>query len=135
MAILTRNRSPVIVGAAILAVLFGVLTIISGGRVLFNTDAQQTAGNYVDFVLWFNFGAGFAYVVTGIGLWQLEKWAVRLAGLIAAATLLVFAAFGFHILGGGSYEFRTVAAMGLRSVVWLIIAVAAKRSIANRQSP
>ena len=42
--------------------------------------------------------------------------------------------FGFHILGGGSYEFRTVAAMGLRSVVWLIIAVAALHSIANRKS-
>ena len=117
--------------AAIFAILFGLLTIVSGGRVLFDTEARQAAGNYVEFVLWFNFGAGFVYVTAGAGLWRLKKWAVWLAGLIAAATLLVFAAFGLHILSGGSYEFRTVAAMGLRSIVWLIIAGAAWRSIAN----
>lgn len=128
------NRSWGMRSAAIFAILFGVLTIISGGRVLFNAEARQAAGNYVEFVLWFNFGAGFAYVAAGVGLWRLKRWAVWLAGLIAATTLLVFAAFGLHILSGGSYEFRTVAAMGLRSIVWLIIAAAAWRSIANPAS-
>lgn len=83
----------------------------------------------MEFVLWFNFVAGFAYVAAGLGLWQGRRWAIWLAGGIAAATLAVFAAFGWHIVGGGSFEARTVGAMVLRSLVWLIIAVAAYRQL------
>jgi len=35
--------------------------------------------------------------------------------------LLVFAAFGLHVLTEGAYETRTVAAMTLRSTVWVVI--------------
>ena len=45
--------------------------------------------------------------------------------MIAGLTLVVFAAFGIYILMGGGYEMRTVAAMSLRTVVWLIISAAA----------
>src|SRR5512140_1061656 len=108
---------------AVLAIAFGLLTIVSGGRTLFGAEAvRQSAGAYVPFVLWFNFVAGFAYVVAGAGLWLQRLWAVRLAAAIAAATLLVFAAFGVHVMTGGAYELRTVAAMTLRSLVWLGIA-------------
>jgi hypothetical protein len=108
---------------AVLAIAFGLLTIASGGRTLFGAEAvRQSAGAYVPFVLWFNFAAGFAYVVAGTGLWLQRLWAARLAAGIAAATVLVFAAFGVHVMTGGAYETRTVAAMTLRSVVWLAIA-------------
>jgi hypothetical protein len=101
------------------AVSFGLLTIASGGRVLFGGEAaRQAAGDYVAFVLWFNFIAGFAYVVAGLGLGLRRRWSVPLAALIALATLLVFAAFGLHALAGGAYEARTVAAMSLRALVW-----------------
>jgi hypothetical protein len=115
---------------AVLAIAFGVLTIFSGGRTLFGPEAvRQSAGAYVPFVLWFNFAAGFAYVVAGAGLWLQRLWAARLAAAIAAATLLVFAAFGVHVLTGGAYEMRTVAAMTLRSLVWLGIAWLASRRV------
>ena len=52
-----------------------------------------------------------------------------LASAIATATLLVFAAFGVHVMTGGAYEMRTVAAMTLRSVLWLGIAWLAKRRV------
>ena len=117
---------------AVLAIAFGLLTIASGGRTLFGAEAvRQSAGAYVPFVLWFNFAAGFAYVVAGAGLWLQRLWAVRLAAAIAAATLLVFAAFGVHVMTGGAYEMRTVAAMTLRSVVWLGIAWLASRRAAR----
>ena len=119
--------------ATIVAVVFGALTIISGGSVLFNQAAQQTAGNYVTFVVWFNFLAGFAYIVAGIGLWLLRRWSVWLSFVIAGATLIVLAAFGAYILSGGAYEMRTVAALGLRSVVWLVISTIAYQSL-NRES-
>ena len=110
----------------IVAVGFGILTIKSGGSVLFiDGEARQAAGHYVGFVLWFNFMAGFAYIVAGLGLWLGKRWATNLAIAIAVATILVFAAFGIHVLTGGNYEVRTVVAMSLRSTVWIAIAVTA----------
>ena len=123
------KRSRWVGGLAIFAILFGLLTIVSGGRALFNAEGQQAAGNYVGFVLWFNFLAGFAYVVAGVGLWRMQRWSMWLAFAIAAGSLVVLAAFGLHVLTGGSYEMRTVAAMILRTVVWLIISAVAYKNL------
>ncbi len=110
----------------IIAIIFGVMTIKSGSAVLFFDDAaREAAGNYVAFVLWFNFIAGFFYIVAGIGLWLKRAWASKLAIIIAALTTITFAAFGIYILMGGSYELRTVIAMTLRSVIWIVIAFVA----------
>lgn len=114
--------------AALVALAFGALTVASGARVLFGSEATRAAaGAYVPFVLWFNFVAGFAYIAAGAGLWLWRRWAARLAIGIAAATALVFAAFGVHIVMGGAFEPRTVAAMTLRTAFWIAIAVAAQR--------
>ena len=127
------KQSPWLRTSAVVAILFGVLTIISGGRTLFNAVAQQQAGNYVPFVLWFNFLAGFAYVVAGAGLWFRQRWSIWLASAIAAATLVVFAALGLQIWAGGPYEMRTVGAMGLRVVIWLLITAVAYGTRTNHQ--
>lgn len=114
--------------ASIVAVLFGLLTIWEGGAVLFWSEAaRRAAGQYVPFVVWFNFLAGFAYVVAGSGLWFRQRWAASLTFVIAAATLTVFIAFGVHVASGGGYEPRTIVAMSLRSAVWIAIAVVAYR--------
>jgi hypothetical protein len=113
--------------AAIVALVFGAATIRTGGSVLFG-DGAQAAGNVVGFVLWFNFLAGFAYVVAGAGLWMRRRWSAQLALAIAAATLLVFGAFGIHVAAGGAFEARTAWAMTLRSAVWLLIALLALRA-------
>ena len=128
MSFLLATRSASLWVVTIIAILFGLLTIKSGGAVLFfDGVARENAGNYVPFVLWFNFLAGFAYLVAGFGLWKQQRWAAWLAILIWVATLLVFALFALHILNGGSYEQRTVIAMSLRSLVWMFIAVYAYR--------
>lgn len=117
----------------LLAVVFGLMTIKEGGAVLFGDEAARTAaGNYVPFVLWFNFVSGFAYILTGIGLWLQQRWAVWLAVAIAAAIVLVFAAFGMHVYSGGAYEQRTVIAMSLRTLIWLAIATLAARTLRRR---
>ncbi len=109
---------------------FGLLTVKEGGLILFGDETARTAaGNYVPFVLWFNFLAGFAYVIASAGLWMKRRWAAWLAIAIAAATALVFAAFGAHIYGGGDYEMRTVMAMSLRTLVWVAIAAIAWRAV------
>jgi uncharacterized membrane protein (DUF2068 family) len=116
------------------AVVFGAATIRAGGSVLFG-DSAQAAGNVVGFVLWFNFLAGFAYVVAGAGLWMRRRWSAHLALAIAAATVLVFGAFGIHVAAGGAFEARTAWAMTLRSVVWILIALFALRAIKRGDSP
>ncbi len=121
-----HNKPRRIIAAAAVAVLFGALTIYSGGSVtLFNGPARAAAGDYVPFVVWFNFIAGFAYVAAGTGLYLLRGWAVPLSVVIAVATMLVIAAFGIHIIQGGDYETRTVGALCLRILVWTAIAFAA----------
>ncbi len=121
------NKRPIWVWiAAIITVFFGIMTIKSGGSVIFiDGEARQAAGHYVDFVLWFNFTAGFFYIAIGMGIWFQKIWALRSAILLAILNLLVFSAFGMHIYYGGDYEQRTIAAMSLRSAVWIIIALKA----------
>lgn len=123
---LTRAISLVAIG-------FGLLTLKEGGTVLFGDDAARAAaGNYVPFVLWFNVVAGFFYIAAGVGLWLRQRWAVWLAAAIAVATALTFAALGVHIYSGEAYEQRTVIAMSLRTVVWLVITGVAVQAMRRR---
>lgn len=118
---------------SLLALGFGLLTIKEGGMVVFgNEAARAAAGNYVPFVVWFNFIAGFAYVAAGIGLWLQHRWAALLAAAIVAATVIAFAALGLHINSGGAYEQRTVIAMSLRTLVWVAITSAAAYTLRRR---
>jgi hypothetical protein len=110
---------------AAVAAVFGLATIVAGGRVLFgDASARAAAGAYVPFVVVCNFAAGFAYVVAGAGLAARARWVAWLAAAIAASTVLVFLALGVHVVAGGAYERRTVAAMTLRSAFWIAFAVA-----------
>ncbi len=120
-----------LMGTAVFALVFGLLTIYSGGQVIFGgTAAREAAGNYLPFVVWFNFIAGFVYVAASIGLLTAQRWAPRLALIIAAATILVFLAFGVLALTGSPFEMRTVGAMTLRTAVWVGVAW-----LACRQQP
>ncbi len=101
-----------------------------GGKTLFGgTEERIAAGNIVPFVPWFNFVAGFTYVIAGVGLFLWKRWAAQLSVAIEAATIAVFIAFGIYVLLGGAFELRTVGAMIIRSVVWIVIAVPACRTL------
>jgi hypothetical protein len=115
---------------AVVAIAFGALTVFSGGRALFGgVEARASVGNAVGFVLWFNFSAGFVYVLTGYGLLQGRRWVPRAASLLVLATALVAVAFGLHVMGGGAYELRTVGALALRLVFWVVVAFVAQRAL------
>ncbi len=128
----TQKRSLSVWIISVIAVVFGLMTLKEGGSVVFGVgEARAAAGNYIPFIVWFNFLAGFAYVIAGIGLWLQQRWAMGLAVAIAAATALASVALGVIILSGTPFEQRTVFAMGLRTVLWATIAVVAWR----RQGP
>lgn len=129
----SRPRGLSIWAISVVAVVFGLLTIKEGGAVLFGgAEARAAAGNYVSLVVWFNFLAGFAYVVAGFGLFLQRRWAMWLAVAIAIATAVTSAALGAVIVSGSAFEQRTVFAMGLRTVVWMLIAGVAWRRLACR---
>ncbi len=119
-----RWRWPV----AAFAALFGLATVVSGGRVLFGPEvARVEAGQFLPGLVLFNFLAGFLYVAAAVGLALGRRWAARLAALLGGATLLAFAAFGLFVAAGGGYEPRTVVAMAFRAAFWLAVARLALR--------
>ncbi len=126
------NENRILKWLAIAALAFGLLSVASGGRMLFGSlELRAAAGQAVSFVLWFNFLAGFVYVLAGAGLLWRRPWAVYASLFVAISTLLVFLAFGIHIIGGGAYEPRTVGAMMLRSLFWIALAIISLR-VMNR---
>ena len=122
--------SPVLRIVALVALIFGAMTLYSGGMVLFGPEeARIKAGAYLPYVVWFNFLAGFFYIGAGIGLWRAKRWGARLGAGIAVATLAVFVVFLVHISLGAAYETRTLAALIFRTGVWVILtALAWKRA-------
>ena len=127
------TRPPWATPVSIFAALFGALTVVSGGVALFGPGSVQiVVGDAVPFVLWFNFLAGFFYVLAGIGLHIWQQWAAILAAVIATTTVCVLIAFGWHVIQGNPFEVRTVLAMLLRSGVWIVIAIVSCRSLGCR---
>ncbi len=132
----TPARSISIWAMSLVAIGFGVLTIKEGGLTLSgDAMAVTAAGHYVPFVLWFNFLAGFAYVIAGAAIWMQRRWGAVLAISIAVATAIVFAAFGAHVYLGGAFEQRTVIAMSLRTLVWVAIAMLSGRQLSRHRVP
>lgn len=125
-----NSKSRFIKWLAIAALVFGTLTIFSGGRALFGSDEARAAlGNVVPFVLWFNFTAGFVYVIAAIGLLLAKPWAAPTAVFLAIATVLVSLAMAIFAAMGGAFEMRTVGALIIRSVFWIAIAIVAVRAV------
>lgn len=113
---------------ASLAIVFGLATLTAGGQVLFGgAAAKAQAGQVVHFVLLFNFGAGFFYVLAGAATLAGQRWAVWVARGLALGTVLVLLAFAAHVLAGGAFEHRTLIAMIVRSAFWVAQALVLAR--------
>lgn len=126
---MTSTKSPLKL-LGIIATIFGLLTLISGGQALFlGPERGVDMGQVVTPVLAFNFLAGFAYVAAGIGIWKGQRWAARLAVALAVMTIIMFTYLGVHIVSGGAFELRTVIAMGFRTAFWAMVAFVAMRGI------
>src|SRR5690606_41553998 len=73
--------------AAIAAAVFGAATVASGAGVLFGPkEVKAAAGAVVQFVLWFNFLAGFAYLVGAYALYRGLRCARGAVALYVLAT-------------------------------------------------
>jgi hypothetical protein len=124
------NANRLVNWMAIAAIVFGIVTGLTGGRALFGSlESRADFGNVVPFVLWFNFLAGFVYIVTGAGLLLRRRWAVYTSLFVAVSTILVFVAFGVHVIGSGPFERRTIGALTIRSLFWLAVTIVSIRAM------
>jgi hypothetical protein len=110
--------------AGVAAAVFGAATVFAGGAALFGGQATEAAVGDAVPVVWFNFCAGFAYLIGAATLIARAPVARIIALLIGLLTLAVFALFIFKVVNGTPFEWRTVGAMTLRSGFWLAIGFA-----------
>lgn len=113
---------------ALLFLLFGFMTIISGGRSLFTESGVATRGNIVPVVLWFNFLAGFFYLLAGILTFRLKACAKKIAVILAILNIIVLSYLAIHVYQGGLYENKTIMAMTFRTFFWIFFAVYLRKS-------
>lgn len=108
---------------ALLFFIFGSMTVVSGGRALFTESGIATRGNIVPLVLWFNFIAGFFYLLAGFSTLKLKACIRKLSIALATFNVCVFLYLLNHIFQGGLYENRTLIAMSFRTAFWIGFAI------------
>jgi len=107
---------------AIVAGLFGIVTLFSGGRVLLGADP-----GYVVYrpLLVFNTAMGAAYLAAGGLAWFSARRGQLAAAAICALNLAMLAVTTYVFLGPlGVVARQSVAAMSFRTVVWLVLLAA-----------
>ena len=103
---------------ALIAVLFGLLTIIAGGSVLGGADP-----GYIVFrpLLIYNTVMGAAYVAAGVIAWRNVDRGKYAAATIFVLNGLVLAAIGYLYATGSAVAVDSLRAMVLRTGVWLML--------------
>jgi hypothetical protein len=112
------------------ALLFGVLSVVAGGRVLLGGDP-----GYVVFtpLVIFNTLMGFAYIAAAVVIRESAERGRRAAGIIVLLNLIVLALVVVSWAAAGPVAVDSVRAMALRAAVWIGI-VAALGSVLRRST-
>jgi hypothetical protein len=106
----------------VVALLFGLLTLFAGGRVLLGADPGYPV---LTPLLLFNTAMGVAYVATALLLRRDLRLGRRAAGAIALLNLLVLGSLLLYASGGAAVATDSVRAMVLRTGVWAGVFAAA----------
>ena len=103
---------------AFVAVLFGLVTIFVGARVLLGLDP-----GYIVFrpLLIYNTLMGIVYVAAGVTAWRNIKQGKNLAAAVFVLNFVVLTAIYFLYTEGSSIAVESLRAMSLRTIVWLAL--------------
>ena len=118
--------------AASLAVLFGVVTMLAGTRVLLGADP-----GYVVYppLLVFNTLMGVAYVAVGVAAWRRPRLGVYGAGAVLALNTTALAAVAGLYTSGSSVAGTSMGAMTFRTVAWLVLFLVLMRATRHETRP
>jgi hypothetical protein len=116
--LLHLHGKKVVPAAAIAAVLFGVVTMIVGVRVLLGSNP-----GYIVYLplLRFNTAMGLAYVAVGVIAWRNLKFGVYGAAGICVLNLFALGSIIYLYTPNGSIARESLQAMTFRTVVWLVL--------------
>lgn len=100
------------------AVLFGLLTIFAGTRVLLGSNP-----GYIVFrpLLIYNAAMGIVYVAAGIIAWRNIKQGMYVAAAIFVLNLIVLTSIFFLYTEGNSIAVDSLRAMSFRTIVWFAL--------------
>jgi hypothetical protein len=117
MSSASPHRHPLQPAAAVVAVLFGLVTIAAGGRVLMGWSDP----GYVVFrpLLIYNTTMGLAYVAAGLAIWRSLELGRKASAAIFVLNVIVLVAVVFLYASGTAVAIDSVRAMSFRTVVWL----------------
>lgn len=115
--------------AVAVAGLFGVVTIIAGGRVLLGSDP-----GYLVFrpLLLYNTVMGVVYLAAAIAIWRSVVRGRAVAGAIFGLNLVVLLGIALIYRRGGAVAVDSLRAMTLRTVVWLALYLAVSWLVRTR---
>lgn len=111
---------------ALVATIFGILTLVAGGRILLGMG--EAGYTVVRPVLIFNVVMGVMYLLAAATILRDVSRGRLISGLIALASVLVLVSVLVMRATGGAVADQTLAAMALRSGVWLAITLALGRA-------
>lgn len=103
---------------ALVAVLFGLLTIFAGTRVLLGSDPGYIV--YLPLLI-YNAVMGIVYISAGIIALRNVKQGMYVAAIIFTLNLVVLIAIFYLYTEGSSIAIDSLRAMTLRTVVWLAL--------------
>jgi len=103
---------------ALVAALFGVVTVFAGTRVLTGADPGYLV--WLPLLL-YNTVMGLGYVAAGFLAWRSIERGQLAAAAIFTLNLLVLAAVAYLYTAGQAVALDSVRAMLLRTVVWLLL--------------
>ncbi len=103
---------------SLVAVLFGLVTIVAGSSVLLGSDP-----GYVVFLplLIYNLSMGIVYISAGIIAFRNSEKAMYVAAVIFSLNLIVLVVVFTLYKNGGSIAVDSLRAMSLRTIVWLVL--------------
>lgn len=118
---------------AIVAIVFGIATVVAGGRVLAGGDPGYVV--YLPLLV-FNTVMGIAYMAAGVMIWRNSARGQSAAGAILLLNLLALAFIIYQYRAGSAVAVDSLRAMSFRTVVWLLIfgGLAAMASRARRSA-
>lgn len=105
---------------SVIAMLFGIATLVAGLRVLLGADPGYAVYQPL---LFFNTVMGVAYVAAGIAAWFSTSRGWRAALSIFGFNAIALAMIAYLHAVPGTVALESVQAMILRTAVWLVLAL------------
>lgn len=107
-----------VAAVAIAAVLFGIVTMIAGARVLLGSDPGYVV--YLPLLV-FNTLMGAVYVAIGLIAWRSLRFGVYGSAAICVLNVIALGVISYLYTPNGVVASRSIQAMTFRTVVWLVL--------------